>query len=252
MIVDALARSVVACGARVDRDVGLAGRERPADLLVHGFGPRGEAIDVTVSHSVAVFDSPGSLDRLARVAISKHGHYDVSCRQAKVGFRVFGLSSFGSAAPEAMSIISDLRAQFCERFGKREGRVLAQQAVEKIAVACMKGVGAELVQDFAAVHAPEEPMVLYPSSPEVDGGIEDRGYRQWREWARVHGFEPQPPTGIFDSTGIRFITRGSHPVGDHAVSLVGDGGPPAVPAERVLVWASEDLAERVWAWRDPQ
>jgi hypothetical protein len=28
--------------------------------------------------------------------------------------------------------------------------------------------------------------------------------------------------------------------------------PPAAQAERVLVWASDDLAERVWAWRVPQ
>jgi hypothetical protein len=107
-----------------------------------------------------------------------------------------------------MSVLTDLRAQFCERFGKREGQVLAQQAVEKIGVACMKGVGAELLQDFASVDSLDTRTAPHPSLPEVDGGIEDRGYRQWQLWARKHGFEPKPPTGIPDSTGIRFVTRG--------------------------------------------
>jgi hypothetical protein len=141
-----------------------------------------------------------------------------------------------------MSVLTDLRAQFCERFGKREGQVLAQQAVEKIGVACMKGVGAELLQDFASVDSLDTRTAPHPSLPEVDGGIEDRGYRQWQLWARKHGFEPKPPTGIPDSTGIRFVTRGLPHADD----------PPAAQEERVLVWASDDLAERVWAWRVPQ
>ena len=127
-----------------------------------------------------------------------------------------------------MGIVADLRVHFCERFGKREGRVLAQQAVERIAVACMKGVSAELLQGL--VHTPEESTVpSYPSPPEADGGLEDKGYRQWREWARQHGFEPEPPTGICGSIGIRFITRGSL-LWEHGAALSGEGPPPGGPA----------------------
>ena len=203
---DALARSIVTSGARVDKEVTINGRDRPADLMIHGWGPKDEALDATVSHTVATFDSPGAQNRLGRVASSEHGHYDVSCRQANLGFRFFGRSSFGSAAPEAMEVIGDLRSHLCERFGKRQGRVLAQQAVEKIAVACMKGVAAELSQACIEATAPEALTASAPSPPGVDGGLEDKGYLQWK--AQLHGFEPGPPTGIPGSTGIRFVTHG--------------------------------------------
>jgi hypothetical protein len=245
-IVDALARSIVTSGARVEKDVAVAGKERPADVMIYGWGPKDEAVDVTVSHTVATFDNPGALDRLSRAAMFKHHHYDVSCRQANLGFRVFGLTSFGSASPETMGIMGDLRAHLCERFGKREGGVLAQQAVEKVSVACMKGVACELLQGCAEYLAPEARVTLAPSLPVVDGGLDDKGYRQWRTWARVHGFEPEPPSGIPFSTGVRFVTRGSAaaPPAEEEVPLNGEPG-----LQRVLVWASADLAERVWAWK---
>ena len=115
--------------------------------------------------------------------------------------------------------------------GKREGRVRVQQVVEQLAVAAMRGVATELLRGLPDSGGPEPELSPVPSPPAVDGGLEDKGYARWRVWARLHGFEPEPPSGISGSTGFRFVTR----------------DPPAGPSgARVLVWVSEDLADRLW------
>jgi len=58
-LADALARVVTLSGARVQREVVVSGRLRPADLLISGWGPQALAIDVTVRHGVAEFDNLG-------------------------------------------------------------------------------------------------------------------------------------------------------------------------------------------------
>ena len=58
-IVDALARSIVTSGARVDKEVAINGRGRPADLRIQGWG-QNEALNATRWQ-------PLTQDRLARV-----------------------------------------------------------------------------------------------------------------------------------------------------------------------------------------
>ena len=57
-----------------------------------------------------------------------------------------------------MKVLYTIRANMVETFGKRGGFLLAQQAVERVAVACMMGVGAEFLSTSRAVHgAPARP-----------------------------------------------------------------------------------------------
>ena len=58
---------------------------------------------------------------------------------------MFSLSSLGGASQEAMSVIDTLSGRLKERFGKREGQLLTQQALERIAVATQRGVAALLL-----------------------------------------------------------------------------------------------------------
>ena len=85
---------------------------------------------------LAEFDTQGN--RLERAALSKHIRYDELCRQAQLDFQVFALSTLGAADDEAIELLGTLKARLEERFGKREGRELAQQAVERLAVAAMR------------------------------------------------------------------------------------------------------------------
>ena len=63
----------------MQREVPGVGRMRPADLLVHGWEPEGEAMDVTVRH-----DTRSTLSRVTGAADSKHINYDGPCRQANL------------------------------------------------------------------------------------------------------------------------------------------------------------------------
>jgi hypothetical protein len=144
-VVDALARSIAASSGHVQKEVPIAGRLRPADLLIHGWEPEGEFVDVTVRHDLATFDNPSAVDRVTGAATAKHIKYDGPCRQANLPFRVFGLSTLSGATPETADVVSSLRSHMCEKFGQREGQLLTQQAVERISVTCMRGVAAELL-----------------------------------------------------------------------------------------------------------
>ena len=181
--------------------------------------------------TTASFDSADAIDRVTGAATAKHVRYDGLCRQANMSFRDFGLSTMGGACSEAMDVIATLRAQMCERFGRREGQLLAQQAIERISVACMRGVGAQLLDaatDSAPMTGPTS--ATNPTRPEVDGGLLDKGYRLWQEWAREHGFEPAPPTGIAGTLGVRILTHVE---------------PPEQPMR--LVWEDQEHGCRVFA-----
>ena len=243
----------------MEREVPVGGRTRPADLLAH-WGPESEAIDVTIRHNAASFDSPNAADRVTSAAISKHVAYDSSCRLANLGFRVFGLSTFGGAAPEAMGIIGTLSSRLKERYGNKEGQRLTQQAVERIAVTSQRGVAAMLLSSgFGFGDFPESDH----ASPQADGGLVDSGFRAWQKWAREHGFEPAPPTGIAGSAGIRVLA--SAPAELAAPSQLVDEDPldhdqPHGEAEgeaplpapragqdgRALFWEDKENGWRVW------
>jgi len=75
----ALARILISAGL----DVAIAGRQRPADLLVRGLSwPEPDAVDITAVNPLADFDQPGASERVARAEEAKHAKYDDLCRAA--------------------------------------------------------------------------------------------------------------------------------------------------------------------------
>ena len=228
-VADTLARVIALTGAHVQREVAVAGRLRPADLLVSGWGPRPIAIDVTLRHGLAEFDSFGG-NRLERAAITKHTAYDEPCRQAKMDFQVFALSTLGAASDEAMELVKTLRAKLAESFGKREGQELSHQCIERLAVAAMRGVGAQLLEltsGLASSAAPSTHAAPSRSQVEADGGA-------YQQWATDHGFAPAPPSGVPDSVGIRVLS--SIPQQQLSDTL-----------GRRLFWEDPASGARVWA-----
>ena len=226
-LADRLARVAALSGAHVQREVAVAGLLRPADLLISGWGPRAVSVDVTVRHGLAEFDTQGN--RLERAALFKHTRYDELCRQAQLDFQVFALSTLGAADDEAVELLGTLKARLEERFGKREGRELAQQAVERLAVAALRGVGAMLLDLNTCSSAEEEvpPGSLVRSAATAHDGDD------YESWAAEHGFAPAPASSVPGSLGIRVLA--SAPV-------------PALVAElqRRLFWEDPALGARVW------
>ena len=229
-LVDALARVAALSGARIQREVAVAGRLRPADLLVSGWGPEALAIDVTIRHGVAQFDT--CTVPLDRAATSKHAKYDVSCRDAKVDFQVFGMSTFGATSEETDDILRTLRSKMAECYGKREGRDLAQQAAERLGVATMRGVGAELLE--MTYIQDEEALYSDQGRPTTSADAGYRGGKGYVCWATRHGFAPALSTGVPGSAGIRVLT--SLPSRDPVPEIL----------QRRLFWEDPAMGSRVW------
>ena len=76
------------------------------------------AVDVTVRHGLAEFDTQGN--RLERAALSKHIRYDELCRLAQLDFQVVALSTLAAADYEAVELLGTLKSRLEERFRKRE------------------------------------------------------------------------------------------------------------------------------------
>ena len=87
-----------------------------------------------------------------------------------------------------MELIRSLGCKLAERFGKREGRELAQQAVERLAVAAVRGVGAQLAGLVAASPGEDDLCSNHarPITPADDGDVTagSAGYKHWGVWAK--------------------------------------------------------------------
>ena len=202
-LADGLARVAALSGAHVHREVAVAGLLRPAVLLISGGGQRAVALDVTVRHGLAEFDNQGN--RLERAALSKHIRYDELCRQSQLDFQVFALSTLGAADDEAVEFLGTLKARLEERFGKREGRELAQRAVERLAVAAMRGVGALLlVLSCSSCSSAEEEV---PPGSLVRSAATAHDGDDYESWAEEHGFAPAPASNVPGSWGSGFWPR---------------------------------------------
>ena len=260
-VADALGRCIASAGVPVEREVPVGGGGiRPADLLAH-WGPASDAIDFTIRHNFATFDSPGAPDRVTGAATSKHAAYDGVCRLANMSFSVFGLSTLGGTGAEVMRVIGTLRDRLKERFGKREGLFLTQQAMERITVATQRGVAALLLS------GPDGCCSLPADSvdPRTDGGVEDKNHKAWQLWARAHGFEPAPSSGIDGSAGIRILVSTPAPpawASSDPMQVVGSADDPAADASgrsapgaelpppaagQTLYWEDREMGWRVWA-----
>ena len=99
------------------------------------------------------------MEALAEAEKLKHAKSDEVCRRAGVSFEVFAMTTFGGMGKEALELLHTVQKRLEEEHGKKEGRRLSRQAVERVAVACARGVGMQLV---AAVHG------QVPSNPAED------------------------------------------------------------------------------------
>ena len=121
----------------------MAGKERPADLLAHGISSSAPgALDITVAHTLSNFDTGRNNSRVS------DAEKDAVCASAGLSFKVFGLSTFGGAGPDANEIMNTISSRIVSKSGKQEGNILARASRERIIVACMRGVGAQLLSTF--------------------------------------------------------------------------------------------------------
>ena len=147
MVADAVSRVLAGVGIHTEWEVTVAGKERPADLLAHGISSSAPvALDVTVVHTLSNFDTGRNSSRVSDAEKEKHEHYDAVCASAGISFKAFGISrTFGGAGPDANETMNTISSKIVSKSGKQEGDILARAALERIIVACMSGVGAQLL-----------------------------------------------------------------------------------------------------------
>ena len=114
-------------------------------------------------------DTGRNNSRVSDAEKEKHEHYDAVCASAGLSFKAFGLSTFGGAGPNANEIMNTISSKIVSKSGGQEGNILPREARERIIVACMRGVGAQLLSTFhmeeddPAPHEwaeiPEEPCI---------------------------------------------------------------------------------------------
>jgi len=149
MVADAVSRVLAGVGVHTDREVMVAGKERPADLLAHDMSSSTPVeLDITVVHTLSHFDTGRNNSRVSDAEKEKHEHYDAVCTSAGLSFKAFGLSTFGGTGPDANEIMKVICTKIISKYGKQEGTILARAALERIIVACMRGVGAQLLSTF--------------------------------------------------------------------------------------------------------
>ena len=92
MVADAVSRVLAGAGVHTDRDVRVAGNERPADLLAQGNSSSSPvALDITVVHRPSHFDTGRNNRRVSDAEKEKHEHYDAVCASAGLSFKDFVL-----------------------------------------------------------------------------------------------------------------------------------------------------------------
>ena len=69
----------------------------------------------------------------------------------------FGVSTLSGVGPEAQRFLGAIREKLCQAHGKTEGHVLAQEAAQRISVACQRAVAAQLMRSVAG-QAPLMPV----------------------------------------------------------------------------------------------
>ena len=101
-----------------------------------------------MGHTLSHFDNGRNNSRVSDAEKEKHEHYDAVCASAGLSFKAFGLSTFGGAGPDANEIMNTISSKIVSKSGKQEGNILARAARGRIIVACMRGVGAQLLSTF--------------------------------------------------------------------------------------------------------
>ena len=153
-VTSALGRVLTSAGLSVTFEVAIAGKLRPADLYVRGLSfPEPDVLDATVVNPTAGFDQPAAAERVAQAERHKHEKYDDLCQRAKVKLTAFGMSTLGGVGPEAYTFLGRIREKLIQEHGKTEGGVLAQEAMERISVACQRGVAAQLLKSIGGLRS---------------------------------------------------------------------------------------------------
>ena len=148
-VTSAIGRVLASAGLTVTYEVAVAGNLRPADVHVRGLSfPEPDVLDATVVNPMAGFDDPAAADRVAQAERHKHEKYDELCKRAKVKLTAFGVSTLGGVGPETYMFLGRIREKFTQEHEKTEGSVLAQEAMERISVACQRGVAAQLLKSI--------------------------------------------------------------------------------------------------------
>ena len=94
---------------------------------------------------------------MARAEEAKHAKYDDLCRAARVRMNAFGVSTLGGVGPEAVKFLGSVQEKLCKAYGGTEGRSLAQEAAQRISVACQRAVAAQLLRALAG-QLPQKPV----------------------------------------------------------------------------------------------
>ena len=74
-----------------------------------------------------------------------------------VQMNAFGVSTLGGVGPEAQRFLGTVGEKLCQAHGKTEGQVLAQEAAQRISVACQRAVAAQLMRSLAG-QVPHKPV----------------------------------------------------------------------------------------------
>ena len=173
-VVNAIARVLKSVALDVTTEVAILGRQRPADLLIKGLSwPEPDALDVTVVNPMSDFDNPQAAERVDKAEENKHKKYDDICGKAKVKMNAFGMSVLGGVGPEASRFLGLVREKLLQQHGDAEGKTLANEAVQRISVACQRAVAGQLLKSMGGLWvAPSaRPFEGAPS----EGGEERKG-----------------------------------------------------------------------------
>ena len=146
LVVDALASVPTSADIPLEMDVAINGKERPADILARRLkGSAPLAIYITVVHPFTQTSDTTQHDRVSSAELAKHGQYDQLCRASGFSFNACGFSTFGGAAPDALLVLRYINNHIMEKNAKSEGHLLCNQAGERIVVALMRGIAAQLI-----------------------------------------------------------------------------------------------------------
>jgi hypothetical protein len=94
---------------------------------------------------------------------TKHTKYDVLCQNAQLTFLPFGLSTFGTEGEDAKFLMDALTTRLHEQNDPVEARNKAQQFVQRVSVACMRGVSTQLLNLFHTISG----TACSPPAPDV-------------------------------------------------------------------------------------
>ena len=67
------------------------------------------------------------------------------------------MSTLGGVGPEAVKFLGSIQEKLCKAHGKTEGQILAQEAAQRVSVACQRAVAAQLLRSLACGVAPVPP-----------------------------------------------------------------------------------------------